>query len=417
MRYFYQHFEEEKHFEDIDSFASLRENERRLVEAERKRIIAKPEQAVRFESNEKIGLDCVQAYVSNMTSYTSLDELDYFEYSTLPENLLGGPDNEWTAPKWAKAGDIVFFMHAKTANSKISMLRSELRQRQNEFSKEKYDFINKYLEHALDVYSKYGGKIFVLGRVCGAPENISSEDVYYDFFHWKSRNYAAIDNIIELSDPIDISEFRGYIQITRGGSVTPLFDDEIVKLRDDIGMNNPLPDYVRNAVARPVPLRKINDKNWLEIANCYRRSFILEKQFRKFYVDYLIRNLGDRRSFFTECRCQRSDINDSFMDYVMIFDGCYLPVEVKLSVSAEPNIVAQVSKYVFNSNVFLSNDCSACVTGDLFHKGKVLIIDTEKIYMYDAFSNRIDELLCLDSFRSSQHIDRFKKTLKTVLRG
>ena len=35
-------------------------------------------------------------------------------------------DTAWTAPKRCKIGDIAFFMHAKTANSKVSKLKNEL---------------------------------------------------------------------------------------------------------------------------------------------------------------------------------------------------------------------------------------------------------------------------------------------------
>ena len=78
-----------------------------------------------------------------------------------------------------------------------------------------------------------------------------------------------------------------------------------MSLSEDIGRVNLIPEYVKSSIARPIPLRSINEENWIEIANDYRRCFILEKQFRKFYVDYLIREIGDQKRFFTECRCQR----------------------------------------------------------------------------------------------------------------
>ena len=115
-----------------------------------------------------------------------------------------------------------------------------------------------------------------------------------------------------------------------------------------------------------------------------------------------------------ECRCQRSDINDSFMDYVMLFDGKYLPVEVKLSVPAEPNIIGQVSKYVFNSQVYLNTDGKS-VSGNDFHHGKVLILDTESLYMFDMTSGTVDKIYDLDNIRRLQDLEKVKRIIISKL--
>lgn len=46
---------------------------------------------------------------------------------TLIEDIRSGGKTNWTVPGWVKRGDIVFFMHAKTANSTLTTLRTELR--------------------------------------------------------------------------------------------------------------------------------------------------------------------------------------------------------------------------------------------------------------------------------------------------
>ncbi len=419
MIIFNQKYDKERVEEELRSALMYSEygidadSERRLSQRA-EYLTEKPQQAARIQHDELIGLECVQSYVSNMSTVDSLEELEYYEGITLPENLMGSSENEWTAPKWAKAGDVVFFMHTKTARSRLTALRSELNLKKNTMSQADYNSLMAYIDHALDIHSRYGGKIFAVGRVSGAPEYVQPDSFTDGLFHWKSRNYSEIDNIKVLDKPIDISEFREYIYISRGGSVTPLFDNEFDRLRKDISRNNQLPAYVTNAVARPVPLRKINRYNWLEVANDYRRCFILEHQFRKFYVDYFVKSIGDRKKYYVECRCQRSDINDSFMDYVMLFDGKYLPVEVKLSVSAEPNIVGQVSKYVFNSQVYLNTDGKS-VSGNDFHPGKVLIIDTESLYMFDMTSGTVDKIYDLDNIRRLQDLEKVKRIIISKL--
>ena len=393
----------------------LGSKERMYLEERAKLLSEKMQQVARALPDELVGLDCVQAFVSNMSTATSLEELSLTDGTTLPEELLSAPTIEWTSPKWAKAGDIVFFMHSKTARTSLTKLRSELEITRNELHASEYYRLMSFLEHALEVHAQYGGKVFAIGRVCGGPEYVNPNEIFDGVTHWKSRYFAAIDNIQALENPIDISEFRNYIFITRAGATTPLFDHEFNRLREDISKKNVLPRYVTNAIARPIPLRLINEENWIEIANTYRRSFILEKQFRHFYVDYLLREIGDQKRFFTECCCQRSNMNDSRMDYVIRFNKRYLPVETKLSVSAEPNIVSQVSKYVYNSQVFLTDDRKRRVTGEDFHPGKVLIIDTEKIFMYDAKSNLVEEILDLNQITSKADLSLVKQIIRQKL--
>lgn len=395
-------------------FNNRSEREIKRIYRESNFLSEKPEQAARALVDEPIGLECVQAFISNMSTSSSLEELDVYGGHSLPEVLLDESSIEWNVPKWAKAGDIVFFMHSKYAKSTITRLRTELIQRKNEYSLTDYHRLMSYLYHALEIHAKYGGKIFAIGRVCGCSEYVDPDD-YEDLIHWKSRNYADIDNIQELDEPIDISDFHDYIYVTRAGAITPLFYKEFNRLRNDIGKLNCLPGFIKNATAMPMMLRQINDENWVEIANLYRRCFILEKQFRSFYVDYFIRAIGDRKSFFTECRCCRQDINDSFMDYVMRFEGKFLPVEVKLSVPAEPNIIGQVSKYVFNSRVFLDVYEKRIVSGDMFHPGKVLVIDTENVYMYDAKTDSIDKLFDLDRISSRSKLEAAKTLIKKAI--
>lgn len=99
----------------------------------------------------------------------------------------------------------------------------------------------------------------------------------------------------------------------------------------------------------------------------------------------------------------------------MHFGGKYLPVETKLSVNAEPNIIGQVSKYVFNSKVFLSEDGSRCVTSADFYPGKVLIVDTEKIYMYTAATSSVDEIFDLDQLKSKADLDKVEQAVRESL--
>ena len=72
----------------------------------------------------------VQSMVLNLSFPQRLDEL----FDLVNENeelfidsLLNCPDQySWTAPKWMKADDIVFFMYSKSSFQTIRRLKKEL---------------------------------------------------------------------------------------------------------------------------------------------------------------------------------------------------------------------------------------------------------------------------------------------------
>ena len=371
----------------------------------------KPEQIGMIGPNEKTGSECVQAFISNMTAPSTLKEMLRYGEESLPENILSDKENEWTVPSWAKAGDIVFFMHAKTANTKLTRLRTELNNTDS-YSAAEREELRKRIDNHLKIHAQYGGKIFAIGHVCGGPIHITDEDLSNNIYHWRSRVYAHIDKVRKLKNPIDIKDLKPLkIEISRESAITPLFDEEFRSLRTLIGKNNRLPSYLVNCVARPIPLRKINKENWITVANDYRRAFILEKQYRKFYLDYLLRSIGDQKTFFTECRCSRPDIPDSFMDYVIRIGGKYLPVEAKLSVpAADPDKVRdQVSKYVFNTHIVLDPAKNRMISATDCHPGKVLAADTENLYMYTAANNSLVKIYDLKELQSPEDLPRLRQ--------
>lgn len=68
----------------------------------------------------------VQAFIDNISFPMTLEELERFADWFNVEEILNVAETEWTAPRWAVEGDIVFFFHAKTAIQKITMLETKL---------------------------------------------------------------------------------------------------------------------------------------------------------------------------------------------------------------------------------------------------------------------------------------------------
>ena len=353
----------------------------------------------------------VQAYINNFSYPTTLEEVEYDidEGRTSMDALLSHTDLTWTVPKWTKPGDIVFFMHAKTAIKKITALITELRNEKDHYSPEEYEFMYDWLMKSKALYDIYGGKIMAIGRVSGkqAYEERDSDSPV----HFHSKFFSDIDSVVILENPVDLSEFKSFVTLSSGGSITPVFGEEFNRLRALIGKRNRLPRYVRNSIAIPVPLRDITAKNWMEIAGQYRRNFILEKQFRAFFVDYLLTALGDKKKIWKECRCCKAINPDSYADNVITFNGRYLPVEVKLNIAAETDLKGQVIKYCEVERCYLRYGNPEYIDYSMMYHLNALIIDLFKVYMYDAETDEIKEIYDLDDLHSDSDIMALRKCI------
>ena len=260
---------------------------------------------------------------------------------------------------------------------------------------------------------KFGGKIFAVGKVCSIPqiEKEESEQV-----HWRTPIYAQYDNVSLLEEPIDISEFRDFITISRQGTVTPVYGEAFDQLRDIIVRKNGELPLIKNVSAYPISLSNMNDDNWIEVAGSFRRRFILESQFRVYYVDRLLRLLsGGRNNIFRECICYNSIRNSRpRVDNVILLNGLYLPVEVKLNVRIENDIKRQCSSYCHVDKCDLNTAKS--ISGNEMLQ-KVLVIDTSFIYLYDGDTDKIETIKDLDSFVSSEDIKAFRAELISRIQG
>lgn len=360
--------------------------------------------------------DIVQSFISNISFPKTLDELYFYatEHGSFNiEDVLCEDKTVWTSPKWAKIGDIVFFMHSKTAKSTITSLRTQLNNVRDYISKEKYNILMEWINRGLDLYNQYGGKIFAIGRVIGVPEYIAdSDDDYEDasFYHWGSRIYSRIE-VFVLETPIDISEFNDFIFISRQSGTTPIFGKEFIKLRDLITSKNETPEYFLRSVATPLPLTKINSDNWLEITDEYRRSFMLESQFRSYYVDYLLSAISDRKTIYKECRCVKKNNPNTFADNIIYINGKYVPVEVKLSISTEPNIKGQVKSYCNTDEIYIDSKRNKKIIPKQIYNRNVIVIDTEDIYIFNFDDYELKHISSLNKLKSLSDIQVLKKSI------
>ena len=350
----------------------------------------------------------VQSYISNIAFPKSLDGVDYyaecFDLESIIQQIKG---MTWTAPRWCKQGDIIFFMHSKSSFATIRRLYHQLLREKQLYSNKKFQRLLAALQRGEELYHSYGGKIFAIALASGNLEYDNSE--IQSSQHWKSQIYVPIDKIHLLKHPIDISQFRSVITISSQSSITPVFGDQFQYLKALIlEKEKQVPIYFLNASAEIAPLSKINNENWLSIMNQYRRCFFLEIQFRTFYVNRLLRDLGDIKTFYRECACHKQDFATTYVDNVIKLNGKFLPVEVKLSITAEHNIIGQVSKYCDLELLVL--DESKEISSPIHHH-HVLIIDTDNVYLYDNRQKSMENIFKLDDLRKTEDIQKLKSII------
>ncbi len=364
-------------------------------------------------------MNYIQAFINNISAPKTLEELLFFieehgqfNVEDIIYDAVTDLSTVWTVPFWAKIGDIVFFMHAKTARTHLTALRTKLNKEQALFTKKQFKKMYDWIERGIELHTEYGGKIIAVGRVSGVPEYYYEDSSVY---HWRSRIYSEIDELFVLDNPIDISEFNHQIMVSRQSGITPVFGDDFVLLKDLIGKKNTLPQFFKESFSTPVPLSKIDDKNWITLTKEYRRAFMLESQFRTFYVNYLLKEISDIKTIYKECRCKKEKNPDSFVDNIILFQRKYLPVEVKLSISSEKNIYNQLNKYCYTDEIIIDSKTDRKVSGKKLVQNKVLLIDTDTIYIYNADKNTITKIYDLDLLQNKKDIKNLIDNLNNLI--
>ncbi len=350
----------------------------------------------------------VQAFLNNISFPKSLDELEIFADEFNVEEILTVTETEWTAPKWAVEGDIVFFFHAKTAIQWIRKLETKLKNAKAFLPAERVRALENALKRARLLYKRYGGKIFAVGRVSDRPVYDSQDGD--EIYHWNSKFYAKIDEIFVLQQPIDISEFSDFLMVSRQSAITPVVGADFEQLKAMIAVRNEIPDYLADSRAIPLPLAKIDAKNWLEVTKTYRRLFPLEIQFRRFYVDYFLRVFGEQKTFLSECECWRAGNRTGYADNAVKLGGKWCFVEVKLNIKTEAHLYDQLKKYCQIEAVPLQDERT--LPQEKIWQNTVLVIDTENIYLYYL---QVNQLTALKSLSEVQAVEDIKQIREAVI--
>ena len=346
--------------------------------------------------------DFVNAHINNISFPKTIEQLEEFIYEHGCYNVedvineSAGGYTSWTVPRSSVVGDVVLFFHAKTAIQWIRKLETATKTLDESIHDK--NLLIDWLNRARELYSLYGGKIFAIGRVSSRPE---IED-YDNPYHWAGRVYADVTDLYILERPIDISDFKSFIFVSRQSAITPLPSKEFEELKNIIeAKNHDVPVWFLKSKIGDYNLAKINKENFLEITNSYRKRFLLENDFRSYYVDHFLEILSGRK-FYRECQCYTKQTPLARVDNVFTFNGKKLLLEVKLNVAIESNLIAQLEQYIKAEYINLSNDGIKKITD--FEKEFMFVIDVYSVYRYNSNGGQIEKLFDLDELKSATDI-------------
>ena len=355
--------------------------------------------------------DYVNAHINNISFPKSIGQLEKIIYEHgcyNVEDVINEAVNGhtiWTVPRNSVVGDVVLYFHAKTAIQWIRKLETAtktLDQNAHDVS-----LIKGWLKRARDLYNTYGGKIFAIGRISSRPE----EDSFGESHHWSGRIYAKVEDIHILNNPVDIVDFKSFILVSRQSAITPLPSKEFEKLKQIIASNNPeMPEYFTNSKIGDYNLSKINQNNFLEIANSYRRRFPLEISFRSYYVDYFLKTLSDRKVY-RECQCYSQQTPHARVDNVFEFGGKKILLEVKLNIELETDLISQLNQYIKADYIHLSSESNTVITD--FENKHMFVLDVYSVYKYTVEDKTLLKLFDLDDVRDKNDI--IKKMKDAIL--
>lgn len=358
------------------------------------------------KAGDKLPMDVnytfVNAHINNISFPKTIEQLEDFIYEhgcyNVEDILNESIDSyvTWTVPRSSVVGDIVLFFHAKTAIQWIRKLETATKALNPKLHDQL--LLIEWLQRARELYSLYGGKIFAIGRISSRPEKEDDVNPY----HWSGRVYADVKDLYLLEKPIDISEFNSFILVSRQSAITPLPSTEFECLKLLVKTNNPsVPKWFMESKIGDNKLSKVNQNNFLEITNPYRKRFPLEINFRSYYVDYFLKTLSGK-NVFRECQCHTAQTPLARVDNVFEFAGRKMLMEVKLNIALESNLISQLNQYVYADYIYLSNNQQLAITD--FEKEFMFVIDVYAMYRYDAKNKKLAKLFDLDEIKNNDDI-------------
>lgn len=317
----------------------------------------------------------VESTISVLGFPRRLEELEGFfyegddrEWTTSIDLLIGSagcvdPDLIWTAPKWMTARDLLFMYDAKSAGRSVRRLLREMRDLDGAVNRNVrpqvagltgQDSISlrklvHMLERANVQSEKYSGTIFGCAEISGAAEYYADDDVER---HYSGRSSVPLGQVHIFDRPLPAEELADFLRIEQSTPNTPLYSEQFDGIKQRLARHNQLPDFLHDAHVGGKTFKDVDRRNWPSISCDRGTRFINEAQLRAYLLDFLLEEVKDSRTpLLRECWCYRNGSRTGGRaDYFVRVHDVWVPVEAKLNVLAEKNVLGQVAKYTHASS-------------------------------------------------------------------
>lgn len=325
----------------------------------------------------------VQAAITSISFPTTLDAVEEMveqnEYvgegmTDLDTLLEFSPSSGtmWSAPRWMTEGDILFFYHTKTARVRATGLH-----RSAEQSYGSQNRITRVLAHAVQLADLYGGSLFACAGVAGAAEYQAGQPSHFD-----GRFFAPLADVYIFPSPLPAERLAEYVKIGQG-TITPLYGPQFDGVRRLLAEHNNLPGFLHQTRLNLQSFRSVGVTNWRQVACAPEARFIHEVQLRAYLLDYMLDEIKDPGTpLLAECHCLRNAVKTGgISDYFVRVGGRWIPVEAKLNLLAEPNLLAQVARYVNVDEIVPTLGAGRDTRRSVKPSGACLVVDQSGIYL------------------------------------
>lgn len=265
---------------------------------------------------------------------------------------VNGDEGDWTAPKWMTEGDVLLFYHTKNARQKVGALLDRTTDALSATSRfgpgRRRDLrrMRVLLERSSLNAARYSGTIFGCAEISGVTKYYEGHPE--DTPHFRGRLFAPIRNVRIFDVPLPAEEFAGFLRVGQG-AITPLHGEQFNETRKRLGKRNDLPRFLAAARIGGPSFRDVDQENWPTISCSSDVGFLDEAQVREYFLDFLLREVKDEGTpLLEECRCYRNGRGGKakIADYFVSIHGRWIPVEAKLNILAERDVLGQVASYV-----------------------------------------------------------------------
>ncbi|MCL4867389.1 MAG: hypothetical protein KJ063_00340 [Anaerolineae bacterium] len=264
------------------------------------------------------------------------------------------PDKiKWTALRWMTQGDILFFYHTKGAKKRVANLYQQAVDGNTQKNTLAYllewtlglSSKNKTLVHALErtlaLTNRYSGTIFACAKISGKTEYSAS-----DHQHFGSKYFAPLEQVHVFAVPLPLDRFSDLVTIGQAVT-TPLYSRQLDGIKNMLAQENRLPNFLSKAEFSGLSFLNVTHENWPTISCAPETRFIYEAQIRIYLLDHLLSGIKDKGTpLLEECRCVRNGKQTGSADYFVKLHDVWVPVEAKLNILTERDILDQVAKYI-----------------------------------------------------------------------